>query len=219
MKLGSLLYQLAVDLNDAESGHEYTTWTQDQLRAYLSEGIQATFTERPDLFMEVKTIKVTACDTVQDTCECSTISKVLGQATASGRVIRSIRRRSSSEKLIWRGKTCPGDPRNFELREYSIDPITGTLQLYPPVPPDVDVYIAVECSVRPDTDNWDDSFDLNNEVVPMVMQWALYRAKMVDGENNALIIQVAVGHKNAFWELVTANRIVKAKEEQDDRSI
>lgn len=218
MKLSALLNQLAVDLNDAEMGFEFTTWTREQLRAYVAEALQTLFTERPDLFMEVKVIEVTSCDTVQDDCDCDRVHKVFGQSTEKGRVIKTLRRRSSSEKLIWRGKPCPVPPERFELREYSIDPRTGTLQLFPVVPPDVKVWVKVECSVRPDTDNMSDDMEINPEFLPMIKQWVMYSAKIVDGENNAAIIQVARDHRAAFWELVTANKQAKKEEEKVDKS-
>lgn len=204
MQVSSLLEQLAVDLNDAAPGHEFTTWSRDQIRAYLIEGIQVSFSVRPDLFIETVIIKAEPCSVVQDTCDCTHIRRVIGQSTKNGRIIKELRQRSNDDKLRWTGRTCPVPPDKFELKEYSIDNATDKLWLYPQVPAGKDIYVMVECAKVPE--DIDDDYDIPAELLAPVVQWVLYRAKMVDGENNTAIIQVATGHQNTFWALLKAQK-------------
>lgn len=204
MYVSSLLEQLAVDLNDAAPGHEFTAWSREQIRAYLIEGIQVAFTERPDLFIETVIIKVNPCSILQDTCDCTHIRRVIGQSTMDGRIIKELRQRSNNDKLRWTGRTCPTSPDKFELKEYSIDNITDKLWLYPQAPPGKDIYVLVECAKAPD--NIQDDYDIATELLAAIKQWVLFRAKMVDGENNAAIIQVAMQHQNTFWKLLDSQK-------------
>lgn len=217
MKFGSLLDQLAVDLNDAAPGHEFTTWSKQQIRAYLEEAIQTAFIERPDLFTDTRVIKLKPCTVVQDTCDCTHVRRVIGQSTKDGRVFKTLRPKKNDDKLRWTGRTCPVSPKDFELQEYSIDNVTDKLWVYPQVPAGLDVYIAVECAILPET--FGDDYDIPGELQAAVVQWVLFRAKMVDGENNTTIIQVANAHKQTFWELLNAQ--VNSKdiiaEKDDDR--
>lgn len=204
MLVSSLLEQLAVDLNDAAPGHEFTTWSRDQIRAYLTEGIQVSFSERPDLFIDTVIIKVEPCSVVQDTCGCTHIRRVIGQSTKTGRIIKELRQRSNDDKLRWTGRTCPVSPDKFELKEYSIDNSTDKLWLYPQAPPNKDIYVMIECAKAPD--DIDDSYEVPVELLAAVKQWVLYRAKMVDGENNTAIVQVATQHQNTFWKLLDSQK-------------
>lgn len=212
MNLSEVLDQLAEDLNDAEPGYEYTHWSREQLRAYIAEGMQTIFAERPDLFMETKIIKVQPCTTFQDLCGCDKIYKVLGQSTEKGRILYQLRKRSSNQRLVWQGKPCPRDPRSFRLREYDLDKATNTLELYPAVPPGVDIWIAVQCSERPR--DFADDADIADELIPFVMQWALFRAHAVDGEVSQVAFTLSRAHEQAFWRLVSAQWRRQQKEEE-----
>lgn len=223
MRVSSLLYQLAVDLNDAAPGHEFSTWSRDQLRAYLQEAVQTAFADRPDLFMENRVIKLQPCTLVQDTCDCTKVRRVYGQSTKDGRVFNTLRPTTVNDKLTWRGRTCTRRPSSgqFLLDQYAIDELSSTLWFWPQVPAGVDVYVLVECAVNPDTIT--DDYDVPAELQAAVMQWALYRAKMMDAENNSAIAQVAVAHKETFWQLLTwhdnATEIGEGVEDDDTRTI
>lgn len=201
MKFGSLLDQIAVDLNDAAPGHEFTTWSRPQLRAYLEEAIQIAFTERPDLFIDTRIIKVKPCSVVQDTCDCTQVRRVIGQSTANGSIKKYLRvKRLGTDKMVWNGRTCRRHPKNFELEEYYIDGVTDKVWVYPEVPAGLDIYILVECAVLPT--EFTDDYVVNSEFRAAVIQWVLFRAKMVDGENNSAIVSIANQHKTTFWELL-----------------
>lgn len=210
MQANSLLHSLAVDLNDAAAGHEYTVWSAAQLGTYLLEAVGIVSTRRPDLFIEERIIELDPCTSVQQACDCSSIKQVLGQSTASGRVIKELRRRSNEVDLRWTGRTvCKVPPASYEPEEYSIDSASNRIWIYPPPPPGKSIYVLVECSVIPD--DWTD-FDISTELLAMVKQWVLWRAKSVDGEHNPDILTVAIAHRDTFWQLLNL-----AKEEYDEQ--
>lgn len=211
MRLSALLDQIAVDLNDAAPGHVYTTWHRDQIRAYLEEAIQVAFTNRPDLFTATRIMKVQNCNVVQQACDCTKIRRVIGQSTKDGRLIKPLRRLAGNDNLRWQGRMCPAYPDDFELNDYSIDNKMDKVWVFPAVPPTLDIYVLVECSIVPE--NLDDSYEIPAELVAAVRQWALWLAKIVDGENNALIVDVAQKHQETFWRLLAAQ-----KEDEDFRA-
>lgn len=200
MTMSSLLDKLAVDLNDAAPGHEFTTWSQSQLRAYLTEAVELAFAERPDLFTETRIIKMQPCTVVQDTCDCAHIRRVIGQSTKDGRIIRPLRPRKHNDKIFWTGRTCLKRDKGFALTQYYIDEMSDKLWVYPQVPAGMDVYVMVECAVFPDAGV--EGYEVPAELRAAVVQWVLYRAKMVDGENNTSIVSVANHHKTTFWEIL-----------------
>lgn len=216
MLFSSLLEQLAVDLNDAAPGHEFTTWSREQLRAYLEEAVQTAFAERPDLFMETRVIKLQPCTVLQEACDCTHIRRIIGQCTKDGRIIKLLKPRKYNDRIVWNGRTCMGNPKTFELNQYAIDDKSNRLWVWPQIPGGMDVYVLVECAVIPDTFG---DYDVPDELRAAVLQWALYRAKMVDGENNQSIVAVANAHKETFWQLIAVHKNrEKVGEEVEDAS-
>lgn len=206
--VSSLLSQLSMDLSDPG----FVRWTRDQLRAYLLEGLIVAFGKRPDLFMERVIIKLDSCSTLQDTCECDRVFRVLGQSTEDGRIIRTLRRKSSSSKIVWNGKPCRTEPGDFKLNSYSLTPITNVLEVYPEVPPGVDVWVVIECAKSPEKLSDDDDF--SNTLSVAAKQWALSRAHRIDGEVNQLAFTLGRDHEAAFWRLLAYNmRAVDASSE------
>lgn len=202
MKAKSLLYDLAVDLNDAAPGHEFTTWSARQLLTYVEEGLQVACALRPDLFLHTVVIPVTPMSTEQTACQCTRIYRVIGQSDENGKVIRELRRMRSAEEARWFGPMC--GRISDKLTEYSIDDTSNKIWLYPQVPPNKKLYLLIECAVAPE--GIDDSFEVPVQLLPIVKQWVLYRAKLVDGENNPLIVQVATMHEQSFYRLLSENQ-------------
>jgi hypothetical protein len=199
MNLGDLADQLALDLNDAAPGYRNSTWSREQLVFYLGEGLVKAFSQRPDLFKEVLVLKLEA-GSLQEICDCQKLEAgdVLGQSTAGGRVLYELKSRSADLKLAWLGRHCP-DEGSFRLKEYAVSADGRTLKVFPPVPPRTDVWLAVRCALVPDGEA---GTTVNGELQPAVMQWGLYRALMVEGENNPAVLQMAARHEVAFWRLL-----------------
>lgn len=215
MAVADVVRQISIDLNDHEAGHEFVTWSESQLEAYVLEGLQLAFSFRPDLFVAQHVVKLEPGHSDQKFCDCTQIRRVLGVCTAEGRVLYSLRKLKQSDKNVWTGFSCPSDPRDYKATEYSIDADTDTVFIEPPPPAGQDVYLLVECASLPS-----DPSEIGNaaEVRAAVIQWALYRAKSIDSENNAAIFQVARDHRNTFFQLLRIQAVAKASIEAEGSS-
>lgn len=204
MSIRTALHDLAVDLADAAPGFEYQVWTKEQLAVYLQEGINQAYTARPDLFSERVLIKVDGCDFLADECDCEFITSVIGQATESGRLIRRLREWDEPENLSWTGRVCNAHTRPYKVYGYTLDRSTSSITIYPTPPYGESIYLLVNCSRKPTDFSLDKSYPY--EIETAAKQWALYRAKMVDSENNTTLLQAATIHRDTFFQLVNVQR-------------
>lgn len=200
--LQDVVQQVSVDLNDYAPGYEFTTWTEPQLTAYVIEGLQVAYQVRPDLFLDAHVIKLDSGTSIQRPCGCTQVRRIYGVCDSTGRVLYGLRKRKDSDKLKWYGAVCPTDPRHYKAREYSIDSEGDTLYIEPAPPAGQDVFILVECAVAPTSDNIKATTNIEPELVAPIIQWALYRAKMMDSENNSTIFAVAKEHKTTCFALL-----------------
>lgn len=215
--MSDLVTRVSEDLNDQAVGHSFVTWGESQIRAYLVEALQVAYTVRPDLFISEHVFRLAPGSSSQRPCACGQIKRVVGVCNAQGRVLYPIRKRRASDRLLWRGGGCPGDPSRYRVRDYAIDVDGASFTVEPPPPAGQDVYVLVECAVEPG-----DGYDLGAVPVDLraaVVQWALYRAKMVDGENNATIFAVAKEHKSTFFSLLQARGDADADRKSGTRSL
>lgn len=215
--MSDLVTRVSEDLNDQAVGHSFVTWSESQIRAYLVEALQVAYTARPDLFVSEHVFLLAPGSASQRPCACGQIKRVVGVCNAGGRVLYAIRKRRASDRLLWQGGGCPGDPARYRVREYSIDVDGASFTVDPPPPAGQDVYVLVECAVEPD-----DTYDLDSVPVDLraaIVQWALYRAKMVDSENNATIFAVAKEHKSTFFSLLSAQGSVDSDRKSGTRSL
>lgn len=205
MKFESLLAELAGDLNDDEEGREFTTWPKKHLRAWVREGYNLIFDYRPDLFMEHKIVQVIPCSVRQPTCDCAEIRRVVGQVTSDGRLLRPLRQRGLEISFQWTAPACrKPDGRTFVLESYALDDVSRTLYIWPQVPPGVEVYVSLECSVRPD--RLADNADIDIKFIAALKQWVLWRAKSMDMELSQAAFTAATRHEAAFWQILGIQR-------------
>ena len=210
MDVGTLLTRLAVDLNDAEPGHEFTTWTREQLRGYITEALQAVFSFDPGLFTREVVIKLEPCTESQNVCSCSDIRSVIGQSTADGRVLSTVRKVSSDPRLQWPGAVCASAAaQSYSVAGYSIDPVTKKLRVKPAPPPGQDYYLLVECAAPPNS--MADTDAVPDKYLPAVVQYALWRAKSVDNENSQYTAAMAALHEKSFWRLLLSESLISKK--------
>lgn len=203
MNLKSLIDAIAGDLNDNTPGYSYQTWTADQIREWVTEGESLIYDKRPDLFMERKIIQVEPCSIIQDTCECDAVRRVIGQVSKSGRLLNTMRERGLEISFQWTGKSCVKRPKpgqGFRLESYAVDTVSGDLYVWPEIPLGIDVYIEVECSVRPT--EMKDTDEVSAEYYAAIKQWALWRAKSMDMEISSAAMSAAQVHYKAFFDLL-----------------
>jgi hypothetical protein len=207
MQLGTVLNDLARDLNDAEEGHEFATWSRAQLTGYLNEGLCHAFTTRPNDFVSTVVLKLDP-GRVQAPCDCMILHQILGQCDGDGNLLGPpIPRRSDAVTFQWTKPGCP--PRRapgggFRLSGYNADSkSTGLFTVTPAVPPNVDVYLLAECSNPPgalDAGSLDTAMS-DCRTLSAAKQWAIFRALMVENES-ANAVQVASVHLQVFFKLL-----------------
>ena len=198
ISLDNVLKQISIDLNDYAPGYEFTTWTKEQLHAYVVEGLQIAFQYRPDFFISREVLELQQ-GILQTVCGSSKIYSILGICDKDGNLLYQIHRRKFSERLAWTGNTYTPDPRRYKVRDYTVDKTaSNAFNIYPAVPAGANLYCLAEVSRIP-TDATD---EVRDELCAPVIQWALYRAKMVDSENNSVIFNVAKEHQQTFYNLL-----------------
>lgn len=203
MSITSLVQAITSDLNDDAAGHENQTWSTDQIRVWVEEGLNLAFDNRPDLFMQHVNVKVTPCSILQDKCECDNYRRVLGQSNADGRLLNTIPTRGLELSLQWKGKVCKPAKRNgqFRLEGYAIDEQSDTLYIWPEVPPTEDVYVLVECAHRPTAEELESGdYEMPLGTMASVKQWVLFRAISMDAEVSNSAMTRSQIHYKAFFE-------------------
>lgn len=199
--MNDILLSYARDLNDAVSGYEFSLWSKEQLLEYFNEAVCLISAHRPDLFTELKVIKVEPCHSYLNTCDCIKVLDVLGQCTKDGRIIKTLPRRVAN-KSVWTGAKRV-KALATELSGYEI--IDNTLvRVYPDnFDPTVDIYVLVRCTVEAKHYTLDsDPPDFRCAFMPVARHWVLYNAKMVDGEFSQTMHTSAREHRDMFASIL-----------------
>lgn len=209
-----IIREVSLDLNDQEPGYEYTHWKKNQLRSYLQEALNHVYVALKYLFVERLVVKLKPGDVWQQACDCDDIVRVLGVTDAKGSyIIKNLRKRSDDDSIVWfstHDDMCRYGQR-ARLESYMINATDGkSFRVFPPAPASAsDTYVLVECNVPPSAESGNVPF----EVVAAVKQWMLFRAMMLDSENNAAIAEIGVQHRDTFYRLVQELRQLRALEE------
>lgn len=200
----NLLLRYARDLNDAYSGHEFSIWTQAQLLDWFNEGLCIIAAQRPDLFEDIKVVKVDPCNNYLDLCDCNKVLEVLGQANKDGKLIKRLSRRKHTTNG-WTGKVRLSAGLTTELTEYEVLTDSNLVQVFPEnIDPTKDIYVLVRCSIDAVT------YDLDSEppsarcaFLAAARMWVLYNAKMKDAEFSPSMREAAKEHRDMFTGILT----------------
>jgi hypothetical protein len=203
MKLSQLLHGLATDLNDAELGYEFQTWTKQQLLGWFNEGRCNAFTLNPSKFSETRCYKLdTGSD--QQLCGCTMLHKILGVSDAQCIGTTPIPRSDSDLALRWSKKGCaPAVADGFKIKSYTFDPLEGgQFHVTPPVPPNEEVWVKTVCNIEPEALTLDGDPEVGScQTTNAAKQWALFRALMVDDESDSSL-KAAIVHRDMFFQLM-----------------
>lgn len=203
MQVKSLITELANDLNDNQEGHAYITWTKEMLMAWIREALSIFYEKHPEEFIVSKILTVQPCSILQDICDCDSIHRVIGQVTATGRLIKPLRERDLDLTFSWTGKSCKSPTTKFTLDGYALDDTSKSLYIFPEVPPNETIYVQVECAVIPTVTN--ETTNIDSEYIPAIKQWVLWRAKSMDMELAPAIATAVELHYKAFYDLIGVN--------------
>lgn len=200
-----LLLSYATDLNDDYPGHEFSIWSRKQLLGYLNDALCLIAAHRPDLFTELKIVRVDPCTGYLDNCDCATVVDILGQCDASGRVIRILPRRKKVG-TGWTGKALSARSYQFTtiLSEYEILDGANLVRVFPTnLDPDEPIYVLIRCSVESKTYTLDDTVpNTRCAFLTAARHWVLYNAKMIDAELSPNMRDAAREHREMFTSII-----------------
>ena len=208
-----LLLSYAQDLNDAYPGHEFSIWSQEQLLGFFNEALCLIAAHRPDMFTELKVVRVEPCSNYLDLCDCEKVLDVLGQSNAKGNNIRPIQRRKE-RATVWTGSKKKQEFTD-RITEYELLDKSNLVRVFPQnLDPTKDIYVVVRCSISPKTYALDDEApDERCAFLAAARHWVLYNAKMIDGEFSQTMQSQAKEHREMFTAIL---QMVKQADDQYD---
>lgn len=215
-----IIREVSLDLNDQEVGYEYTHWPSEQLKSYLFEALVQLSQQLHKLFTKRVVMKVEPGGVWQKACcECDQIVRVVGETNADGtKILHTLRRVDDNPDNEWpvdTARLCVPEP--YEMDGYSISKVDDTyFQIMPPPPEGEDKYVMLECfqGVR----SIEDDTQVLWRLYPIVKQWMLGRAYLVDQENNPAIAQLAKIHLDLYAQLFKTI-VQDMKDEEEEKSI
>ena len=208
-----LLLSYAQDLNDAYPGHEFSIWSEEQLLGFFNEALCLIAAHRPDMFTELKVVRVEPCSNYLDLCDCEKVLDVLGQSNAKGNNIRPIQRRKE-RATVWTGSKKKQEFTD-RITEYELLDKSNLVRVFPQnLDPTKDIYVVVRCSISPKTYALDDEApDERCAFLAAARHWVLYNAKMIDGEFSQTMQSQAKEHREMFTAIL---QMVKQADDQFD---
>lgn len=211
-----LLLSYAQDLNDAYPGHEFSIWSQEQLLGFFNEALCLIAAHRPDMFTELKVVKVEPCSNYLDLCNCEKVLDVLGQSNAKGNNIRPIQRRKE-KATVWTGSKRKQEFTD-RITEYELLDKSNLVRVFPQnLDPSKDLYVTIRCSISPKTYSLDDQApDERCAFLAAARHWVLYNAKMIDGEFSQTMQNQAKEHREMFTAIL---QMVKLADDQYDEKV
>jgi hypothetical protein len=180
LKLAEVVTGLSSDLGDNEPGNENTAWSQADLLKWWNEARCVVASLRPDKYTCQKKIKLCS-GTIQNHCECSSITQVLGQVDANGKFLGYVGKSSLTQNTRWRRRKVCDDvsSEDYRVSSYATTPTgDGTFMVTPEVPADADVYLSVMCRVSPKAmSNLNANVDdMDCAIQAVATQWVIGRA-------------------------------------------
>lgn len=193
-----LLLSYAQDLNDAYPGHEFSIWSSEQLLGFFNEALCLISAHRPDMFTELKVVKVEPCSNYLDLCDCVKVLDVLGQSDKNGKNIRPVPRRKE-RATVWGGSKKKQEFTDI-ITEYELLDRSNLVRVFPHnLDPTKDIYVTLRCSVEAKTYGFDDEApDERCAFLAAARHWVLYNAKMIDGEFSQTMQSQAKEHREMF---------------------
>ena len=211
-----LLLSYAQDLNDAYPGYEFSIWSEEQLLGFFNEALCLIAAHRPDMFTELKVVRVEPCSNYLDLCDCEKVLDVLGQSNAKGNNIRPIQRRKE-RATVWTGSKKKQEFTD-RITEYELLDKSNLVRVFPQnLDPTKDIYVVVRCSISPKTYALDDEApDERCAFLAAARHWVLYNAKMIDGEFSQTMQSQAKEHREMFTAIL---QMVKQADDQFDEKL
>lgn len=200
-----IIKDVSRDLNDQVPNYEYVHWTTTQLNNYLQEALLPLAHILKDLFYKKIIVTLNPNEVWHTPCDdCTEIIKVYGEVDKKGRLIKSFYEKKDDDVYLgahFGYEQCSNPNQPSDLYAYSLDKVDyrsfrvyGTLK-----PTDTGRRILLQCYQEPDVN----LKDIPDRLVAPIKQWMLYRALIIDSENNTTIAEIAKTHLQTYTLLIT----------------
>lgn len=208
----NLLLSYARDLNDAYPGHEFSIWTKSHLLEFFNEALCLIAAHRPDLFVDIKVVKVDPCNNYLDLCDCNQVLEVLGQSDKHGKLLRQISRRKHSTNG-WTGKVRISNGLVTDLTEYEVIADSNLVRVFPDnLDPTKDIYVLVRCAIDAQQYELDSTPPSTRcAFLSAARHYVLYNAKMIDAEFSPSMREAAKEHRDMFTSILTLVKTADAE--------
>lgn len=223
MTAAEIIRQVSLDLNDQEPGFEYTHWSYDLLKSFLHDGLLLLSAQFKKYFVQQKVVKVQPGDVWQSACDCSQILRVLGETTKDGKqIIRTLFRAEDNLLATWASdiRACQSCGQKYAMSHFVINGADDSqFKIMPPLPRGVNTprYVLVECVDG--LKDVSDDYEVRGRMIPLLKQWMLARAYMVDSENSQAVMQLSAKHMEIYNMLVRTEQVSSAQEEVENGSL
>lgn len=201
--LADKLQLLAVDLRDAEAGHEFTQFSREQLIGYWNEGLCILHRIRPDLFTRSRdfTLAPGARQSIGEGCLLKSVDANLGP---QGEDLTPVNPVSRKAQLAWGRPSCAVLPALYRVIDYSYDPKQrDTFYVTPPTPPGAAYMVRIVCVEAPPTLGL---ADLDKEAPVDCWQYALVRhyvlAQAYQLDSDQVTLALANSHMKSWNDIL-----------------
>lgn len=211
-----IIFDVSRDLNDQVEGYPYERWEYDQLASYFKEGYSSVSRIYKRDYIKQVVVELELGSVWQKACDCTHILRVIGESDADGNIIRELTERDAESSYLWPGTLANDLCRSFDKSTLTGYAISNTkddqFKVYPPLVPGYgQQYVVVECYQEPDVANLDS--EIPEKLVAAIKQWMLYRALIIDSENNPAIAEIAKTHLQT-WQTLRQALIAEANEDE-----
>lgn len=220
MTARDIIGAVSFDLNDQEPGYEFEHWTYEMLKQYLLEALIDLSQTFYRFFIRRYVVKAESGGVWQQACcDCDQVVRVVGETDETGqKILRTLIRITDNPDNEWptdTEKICLKDPDEYQMVGYSISDTDGKyFRLVPPPTDGKDHYVAIECYTHIHSASDDDIIFWR--FIPIVKEWMLARAYMVDGENNPAIFQLGKNHLE-MYDMLVKRLLARSETEEEEK--
>lgn len=150
MTVNEWFRSVAFVLNDDEPTRPFQRYPlKDMIFAY-NQAMCLVAQYRPDLFTELKVVKLHAGKYQDVRGCCSKVLEVLDQVDAHGNILKELhgtRKKATTVERSWKKPSClPASAENYLILSIDIDKnLDGRFSVFPPVPCGVEAYVMTKC--------------------------------------------------------------------------
>lgn len=186
------LRTIAAALNDDEPTRPFQRYALKDMVAAYNQAMCLVAGYRPDLFTELKVVRLQPGKYQDFRGCCENILDVLDQTDEDGNILRELRGTRAKPNLAarnWKKPSClaPVPEGEYRVESVDIDPnLNGRFTVYPPVPCGVEAYVMVKCVAKLcDLTEADQNAGFNGDCKQAVAAWHYVLATMMVGDRFA----------------------------------